>query len=89
MTAAAEENVVGTRIVRIFAREDDELAKFSERSTKVFEASVAAARMRAVYIPLIAFLPNLAVAVPPLVRRTPGDRRATSRWARWSPSTAT
>jgi ATP-binding cassette subfamily B protein len=62
VTAAAEENVVGSRIVRIFAREDDELAKFSERSTKVFEASVAAARTRAVFIPLIAFVPNLAIA---------------------------
>jgi ATP-binding cassette subfamily B protein len=62
VTAAAEENVVGSRIVRIFAREDDELAKFSERSTRVFEASVAAARTRAVYIPLIAFVPNLAIA---------------------------
>jgi ATP-binding cassette subfamily B protein len=62
VTAAAEENVVGSRIVRIFAREDDELAKFSERSTRVFEASVAAARTRAVFIPLIAFVPNLAIA---------------------------
>jgi len=48
--------------VRIFAREDDELARFSDRSYRVFEASVAAARTRAVYIPLIAFIPNLAVA---------------------------
>jgi ABC-type multidrug transport system fused ATPase/permease subunit len=62
VTATAEENVVGSRIVRIFAREDDELAKFSDRSYKVFEASVAAARTRAVYIPIIAFLPNLGVA---------------------------
>jgi ABC-type multidrug transport system fused ATPase/permease subunit len=62
VTAAAEENVVGSRIVRIFAREDDELEKFSDRSYKVFEASVAAARARAVYVPLIAFIPNLAVA---------------------------
>ena len=62
VTAVAEENVVGSRIVRIFAREDDELVKFSDRSYKVFEASVAAARIRAVYIPLIAFIPNLAVA---------------------------
>jgi ABC-type multidrug transport system fused ATPase/permease subunit len=62
VTAAAEENVVGSRIVRIFAREDDELEKFSDRSYKVFEASVAAARTRAVYIPLIAFIPNMAVA---------------------------
>jgi ATP-binding cassette, subfamily B, bacterial len=62
VTATAEENVVGSRIVRIFAREDDELVKFSDRSYKVFEASVAAARVRAVYIPLIAFIPNMAVA---------------------------
>ena len=62
VTATAEENVVGSRIVRIFAREEDELEKFSDRSYKVFEASVAAARTRAVYIPLIAFIPNLAVA---------------------------
>jgi len=61
VTTAAEENVTGSRIVRIFAREDDELEKFSQRSTAVFEASVAAARLRAIYIPLIAFLPNLAV----------------------------
>jgi ATP-binding cassette subfamily B protein len=62
VTEAAEENVVGSRIVRIFAREDDELEKFSRRSYRVFEASVAAARVRAVYIPLIGFIPNLAVA---------------------------
>ena len=61
VTTAAEENVTGSRIVRIFAREDDELEKFTERSTAVFNASVAAARLRALYIPLIAFLPNLAV----------------------------
>ncbi len=63
VTEAAEENVVGSRIVRIFAREDDEVARFSARNYRVFEASVAAARMRAVHIPLIAFIPNLAVAV--------------------------
>ena len=61
VTTAAEENVTGLRIVKIFAREDDELAKFSERSTRVFEASVAAAKLRALYIPLIGFLPNIAV----------------------------
>jgi len=63
VTATAEENVTGSRIVRIFAREDDELAKFSDRSTRVFEAEVSAARIRAVYIPLIGFLPNLAIVV--------------------------
>ena len=63
VTATAEENVTGSRIVRLFAREDDELAKFSDRSTRVFEAEVSAARIRALYIPLIGFLPNLAIVV--------------------------
>ena len=63
VTETAEENVTGSRIVRIFAREDDELAKFSDRSTRVFEAEVSAARIRALYIPLIGFLPNLAIVV--------------------------
>jgi ABC-type multidrug transport system fused ATPase/permease subunit len=63
VTTVAEENVTGSRIVRIFAREEDELAKFSERSTAVFDASISAARLRAFYIPLIGFLPSIAVAV--------------------------
>ncbi len=63
VTATAEENVTGSRIVRIFAREDDESAKFSDRSTRVFEAEIKAARLRALYIPVISFLPMLAVVV--------------------------
>jgi ATP-binding cassette subfamily B protein len=63
VTTVAEENVTGSRIVKIFAREEDELAKFSERSTAVFDASISAARLRAFYIPLIGFLPSIAVAV--------------------------
>jgi ABC-type multidrug transport system fused ATPase/permease subunit len=63
VTAAAEENVVGSRIVRIFAREDDELEKFADRSHKVFQASVAAAHVRAIYVPLTAFIPNAAIAL--------------------------
>jgi ABC-type multidrug transport system fused ATPase/permease subunit len=62
VTTAAEENVTGSRIVKIFAREDDELEKFSARSRAVFDASISAARLRAFYVPLIGFLPNIAVA---------------------------
>jgi ABC-type multidrug transport system fused ATPase/permease subunit len=63
VTAAAEENILGSRIVRIFAREDDELEKFADRSHRVFQASVAAAHVRAIYVPLTAFIPNAAVAL--------------------------
>ena len=88
VTETAEENVTGSRIVRIFAREDDELAKFSDRSTRVFEAEVSAARIRALYIPLIGFLPNLAIVVLLYVGGREVIDGSLSLGASW-PSTAT
>lgn len=63
VTACAEEHVLGARIVRLFAREEDELARFAGHSRRVFEASVNAAHTRAIYVPLTAFIPNAAIAV--------------------------
>lgn len=63
VTAAAEESIIGSSIVRIFAREEDDFVKFAGHSRAVFHASVDAARARAIYIPLTAFLPSVAVAV--------------------------
>ena len=60
MTTVAEENIVGVHVVKAFAREDEELRKFSDRSERVFQSSVDANRQRAVYVPLLAFLPLLA-----------------------------
>jgi len=62
MTTVAEENIVGVHVVKSFARETDEQRKFDHRSERVFQRSVDANRQRALYVPLLAFLPLLAQA---------------------------
>ena len=62
VATVAEENIVGVHVVKSFAREDTEQAKFEERSEAVFVQSVKANRQRAFYIPTLSFLPLLAQA---------------------------
>jgi ATP-binding cassette subfamily B protein len=63
MTTVAEESIVGVHVVKSFARETDQQARFAERSERVFERSVDANRQRALYVPLLSFLPLVAQAV--------------------------
>jgi ABC-type multidrug transport system fused ATPase/permease subunit len=67
MTTVAEENIVGVHVVKAFAREPDEHRKFAGRTERVFERAVDANRQRAIYVPLLAFLPLLAQAAVLLV----------------------
>jgi ABC-type multidrug transport system fused ATPase/permease subunit len=67
VATVAEENIVGVHVVKSFAQERRELEKFSERSERVFGRSVDANRQRAIYVPLLAFLPLLAQAAVLLV----------------------
>ena len=67
VATVAEENIVGVHVVKAFAREDQEQAKFALRSERVFERSVLANRQRAFYVPLISFMPLLAQAAVLLV----------------------
>ena len=67
VATVAEENIVGVHVVKSFAQEDAEQAKFERRSEEVFELSVKANRQRAFYIPLLSFLPLLAQAAILLV----------------------
>jgi ABC-type multidrug transport system fused ATPase/permease subunit len=62
MTTVAEENIVGVHVVKSFAQESNELAKFSTRSNRVFARSMDANRQRATYVPLLSFLPLVAQA---------------------------
>ena len=62
VATVAEENIVGVHVVKSFAREEDELAKFSRRSEGVFVRSMDANRQRAVYVPSLSFLPLLMQA---------------------------
>jgi ABC-type multidrug transport system fused ATPase/permease subunit len=60
VATVAEENIVGVHVVKSFAQEQAEQRKFERRSEAVFAQSVAANRQRALYVPLLSFLPLLA-----------------------------
>ncbi|MBA3843716.1 MAG: ABC transporter ATP-binding protein [Actinobacteria bacterium] len=67
VATVAEENIVGVHVVKSFAQEASEQAKFERRSEEVFEQSVRANRQRAFYVPVLSFLPLLAQAAILLV----------------------
>ncbi len=67
VATVAEENIVGVHVVKSFAQERQEQAKFEARSNSVFDQSIRANRQRAVYVPLLAFLPLVAQAAVLLV----------------------
>jgi ABC-type multidrug transport system fused ATPase/permease subunit len=67
VATVAEENIVGVHVVKSFAQEEQELEKFAQRSETVFDQSVEANRQRALYVPLISFIPLLAQAAVLLV----------------------
>jgi ABC-type multidrug transport system fused ATPase/permease subunit len=71
LTAEAEENISGVRVVKAFAREDRQLKRFGGRTQRVFDQAMVSTRLQAFYNPLIGFLPQLGLAVVLLV----GGRR--------------
>ena len=67
LTADTEENVSGIRVVKAFAQEDRQLARFRQTVQRVFDQQLRATRIQAFYNPLISFLPNLGLAAILLV----------------------
>jgi ABC-type multidrug transport system fused ATPase/permease subunit len=62
VSTVAEENIVGVHVVKSFAQERNELDKFSDRTERVFDRSIDANKQRAVYVPLLSFLPLIMQA---------------------------
>jgi ATP-binding cassette subfamily B protein len=62
LTAEAEENISGVRVVKAFAREDRQLGRFQRSVHRVFDQNIVSTRIRAFYTPLIGFLPQLGLA---------------------------
>jgi ATP-binding cassette subfamily B protein len=62
LTAEAEENVSGVRVVKAFAQEARQLRRFERAVGRVFDQSMVSTRLRAFYNPFIAFLPQLGLA---------------------------
>jgi len=67
LTAEAEENVSGVRIVKAFAREEHQLHRFRRAIGRVFDQSVYSTRLQAFFSPLIGFLPQLGTVLVLLV----------------------
>src|SRR5918994_253746 len=72
LTAEAEENIGGVRVVKAFAQEQRQLRRFGRAVARVFEQSMISTRLRAFYSPFIGFLPQLGLAALLLV----GGRQA-------------
>ncbi|MBK5219075.1 MAG: ABC transporter ATP-binding protein [Thermoleophilia bacterium] len=67
LTAEAEENVSGIRIVKAFAREEYQLHRFQRAVSRVFDQSIYATRLQAFFSPLIGLLPQIGIALVLLV----------------------
>jgi ABC-type multidrug transport system fused ATPase/permease subunit len=67
LTASAEENISGVRVVKSFAREPLQLERFRHSVSRVFEQAMIATRLEARYNPMIGFLPQLGLAAVLLI----------------------
>jgi ABC-type multidrug transport system fused ATPase/permease subunit len=67
LTAEAEENVSGVRVVKAFAQEERQLGRFRHSVQRVFDQQMLATRIQALYNPMISFVPNLGLAAILLV----------------------
>src|SRR6187551_1595824 len=67
LTAEAEENISGIRIVKAFAREEHQLHRFRRAVGRVFDQSIYSTRLQAFFSPLIGLLPQLGIALVLLI----------------------
>jgi ABC-type multidrug transport system fused ATPase/permease subunit len=67
LTAEAEENVSGIRIVKAFAREEHQLHRFQRVVARVFDQSIYTTRVQAFFSPLIGLLPQIGIALVLLI----------------------
>ncbi len=67
LTAEAEENISGVRVVKAFAQEERQLNRFRGVVQRVFHQQLLTTRIQARYNPMISFLPNLGLALILLV----------------------
>jgi ABC-type multidrug transport system fused ATPase/permease subunit len=67
LTADAEENISGVRVVKSFAREPRQLERFRDSVARVFDQAMVATRLEAKFNPVIGFLPQLGLAAVLLI----------------------
>ena len=67
VATVAEESIVGVHVVKSFAQERARAERFGRATDAVFHESLRANRQRALYVPLLSFLPLVAQAAVLLV----------------------
>ena len=67
LTAEAEENVTGIRVVKAFGQEDYQLLRFQGAVTRLFDQSIKSTRIQAFFSPLIGALPQIGTALVLLI----------------------
>ncbi len=67
VATVAEESIVGVHVVKSFAQERHREERFAAASDSVFHQTLRANRQRALYVPLLSFLPLVANAAVLLV----------------------
>jgi ATP-binding cassette subfamily B protein len=63
VTQAAEESIVGVRVVKAFGQEEPQSARFAATARGAFERSMEANRLQAFYLSIMGFLPTVGLAV--------------------------
>jgi ATP-binding cassette, subfamily B, bacterial len=63
LTADAEENISGVRVVKAFAQERRQLARFRHSVGRVFDQAILTTRIQARFTPTLEFLPNIGLAL--------------------------
>jgi ATP-binding cassette subfamily B protein len=63
VATVAEESIVGVHVVKSFSQEERRQESFTEAAEQVFGKTLEANRQRALYVPLLTFLPLVAQAL--------------------------
>jgi len=63
MATALQENLAGMRLIQAYRREDTETERFRELNRELFQRSMATARERALYLPMIFWLGTVTGAI--------------------------
>ncbi|RIK09584.1 MAG: ABC transporter ATP-binding protein [Acidobacteria bacterium] len=63
LTTVVEESIAGVRVVKALGREDEQVRRLTAVADEVRDEALAAARARAIYVPLLIMLPSVATLV--------------------------
>jgi ABC-type multidrug transport system fused ATPase/permease subunit len=63
LTADAEENISGVRVVKAFAQEQRQLERFRNSVGRVFDQAIFTTKIQARFTPTLQFLPNIGLAL--------------------------